>query len=83
MLKTRGLHGLARSFAAMDKAIVVDLSSVPAALEGQWVVLNEADHLRIGNGATPLAALKAAGLAGDAAGILLAKIPSGRFPIVA
>ena len=67
----------------VDKPLVVDLSSVPSALEGKWVVFNEADHRPLGSGATPFAALAEAGLGEGAEGILLAKIPSSRFPIVA
>jgi hypothetical protein len=67
----------------VDKPLVVDLSSVPSALEGKWVVFNEADRRPLGSGATPLAALAQAGHAEGAEGILLAKIPSSRFQIVA
>ncbi len=67
----------------MENPTVVDLSNVPSSLEGQWVVFSQTDHRPLGSGPTPLAALAEAGLAQDAEGILLAKIPSGRFPVVA
>ena len=67
----------------MGQAPVVDLSNVPEALEDKWVVLRASDQTALGHGDSPAAALADARVDAEDPTILLARIPSGRVPMIA
>jgi len=60
----------------------LDMSTIPAALEGKWVVFRESDQTALGNGDSPREALADAGVTAEDPNILLARIP-GRPPSLA
>ena len=61
----------------------LDLSNVPATLDGMWVVFRASDHAELGSGETPDQALADARVLADDPNILLARIPSRRVPVTA
>ena len=67
----------------MTQASTVDLSKVPLALEDKWVVLRASDHAALGHGDSPAEALADARVDAQDPTILLARIPSGRVPMIA
>ncbi len=67
----------------MHSVTTLDLSNVPEALEGMWVVFRASDHVELGSGETPNEALADARVPADDPNILLARIPSSRVPVTA
>jgi hypothetical protein len=67
----------------MVQAPTIDLSNVQESLEGKWVVLRVSDHAALGHGDSPGEALAEAGVGTEDAGILLARIPLTRVPMIA
>jgi len=67
----------------MAQVPVIDLSRVPEALEDKWVVLRASDQKALGHGDSPAEALADARVDAQDPTILLARIPSGRVPMIA
>lgn len=61
----------------MPSVTTLDLSTVPEALEGMWVVFRASDQIALGHGHTPREAMDDAKVLADDSNILLARIPAG------